>query len=304
MRRINNKQDLANRITESVLKEMGLKHSSRRRALKENREQEILDKVHSMRSNIFDMTEEGYGVLYIDYDPQTNELYAGGATNAGIIKEYTVDYDDSQSLDYNLEGLYDEILQSPPTDDTMAENKKRIRKIVSEALRKEVINELDWKTYMNAAKKAYDSAENDDEEDRAWKFADAAEDAFNKDYGHIEPDDNLEYYGQKANQDVSGANFTPRGQYGVGMGSWTPSYAKMHSVRNIGRGETNNTLINPNSKMKPSKNTIDAYQRAENEMEKYANGKYKYKKGEGWQNESIYRKIDKIVSECLKRNIR
>ena len=136
MRRINNKQDLANRITESVLKEMGLKHSSRRKALKENREQEILDKVHSMRSNIFDMTEEGYGVLYIDYDPQTNELYAGGATNAGIIKEYSVDYDDSQSLDYNLEGLYDEILQSPPTDDTMAENKKRIRKIVAESLKK------------------------------------------------------------------------------------------------------------------------------------------------------------------------
>ena len=129
MRQMNYKQDLANRITESVLKEMGLKHSSRRRALKENREQEILDKVHSMRSNIFDLTEEGYGVLYIDYDPQTNELYAGGATNAGIIKEYSVDYDDSQSLDYNLEGLYDEILQSPPTDDTMAENKKRIRKI-------------------------------------------------------------------------------------------------------------------------------------------------------------------------------
>ena len=141
MRQINNKQDLANRITESVLKEMGLKHSSRRRALKENREQEILDKVHSMRSNIFDMTEEGYGVLYIDYDPQTNELYAGGATNAGIIKEYSVDYDVSQSLDYNLEGLYDEILQSPPTDDTMAENKKRIRKIVSEALRKR-LNEI------------------------------------------------------------------------------------------------------------------------------------------------------------------
>jgi len=68
MRRINNKQDLANRITESVLKEMGLKHSSRRKALKENREQEIL--------------------------------------------------------------------QSPPTDDTMTENKKRIRKIVAESLKK------------------------------------------------------------------------------------------------------------------------------------------------------------------------
>ena len=43
-----------------------------------------------------------------------------------VTDEHSVDYDDSQSLDYNLEGLYDEILQSPPTDDTMAENKKRI----------------------------------------------------------------------------------------------------------------------------------------------------------------------------------
>ena len=141
MRQMNYKQDLANRITESVLQEMGLKGSSRRRALKENREQEILDKVHSMRSNILDMTEEGYGVLYIDYDPQTNELYAGGATNIGIIKEYSVDYDDSRSLDDNIEWLYNEILQSPPTDDTMDENKKRIRKIVSEALRKR-LNEI------------------------------------------------------------------------------------------------------------------------------------------------------------------
>ena len=199
--------------------------------------------------------------------------------------------------------------------DNIQENMKRTNKIrlsesylhrvIKESV-KGVINELNWKTYMNAAKKAYDSAENDDEEDRAWKFADAAEKAFNRDYGYIEPDDNLEYYGQKANQDVSGANFTPRGQYGVGMGSWTPLYAKMHSVRNIGRGETNNSMINPNSKMKPSNNTIDAYQRAEDELEKYAKGKYKYKKGKGWQNESIYhmRRTIRLTENDLHRIVK
>ena len=178
---------------------------------------------------------------------------------------------------------------------TIRLTESELRKMISESV-KGAINELDWKTYMNAAKKAYDSAENDDEEDRAWKFADTAEKAFNRDYGYVEPDDNLEYYGQKANQDISGANFTPRGQYGVGMGSWTPLKAQMHSVRNIGRGETNNSMINPNSKMKPSKNTIDAYQRAEDEMEKYANGKYNYKKGKGWQlKESINRNVSKLL---------
>ena len=82
-----------------------------------------------------------------------------------------------------------------------------LHRIIKESV-KQCLTELDWKTYMNAAKKAYDSAENDNEEDRAWKFADASEKAFNRDYEYIEPDDNLKYYGQKANQDVCGNNFT------------------------------------------------------------------------------------------------
>ena len=74
---------------------------------------------------------------------------------------------------------------------TIRLTESELRKMISESV-KGAINELDWKTYMNAAKKAYDSAENDDEEDRAWKFADTAEKAFNRDYGYVEPDDNLE----------------------------------------------------------------------------------------------------------------
>lgn len=44
------------------------------------------------------------------------------------------------------------------------------------------------------------------------------------------------------------------------------------------------------------------YQDNAKEINDFQNGKFKYKKGKGWQkNESVSRKINQIVSECLKR---
>ena len=37
------------------------------------------------------------------------------------------------------------------------------------------------------------------------------------------------------------------------------------------------------SKMKPTKNTIDKYQKATDEIGKFHNGESKYVKGKGWQ---------------------
>lgn len=44
----------------------------------------------------------------------------------------------------------------------------------------------------------------------------------------------------------------------------------------------------------------------DNEFSDYINGNYEYQKGKGWikKNESISRKIDRIVSESIRRNIR
>ena len=70
--------------------------------------QEIYEMVTNMRSNILVFNDNVY---YVSYDIDTNELFAGTATNTGISKEYAVQYDSDMSLDYNLEGLVDLMLE-------------------------------------------------------------------------------------------------------------------------------------------------------------------------------------------------
>ena len=72
----------------------------------------VKELVSEMRSNILDMTEYDKGILYVDYDEKTNELFAGNATNCGVSKDYSIEYDKDRSLDFNLEGLYDEIIEN------------------------------------------------------------------------------------------------------------------------------------------------------------------------------------------------
>ena len=72
----------------------------------------VKELVSEMRSNILDMTEYDKGILYVDYDEKTNELFAGYATNCGVKKNYSIEYDKDKSLDFNLEGLYDEIIEN------------------------------------------------------------------------------------------------------------------------------------------------------------------------------------------------
>jgi hypothetical protein len=72
----------------------------------------VKELVSEMRSNILDMTEYDKGILYVDYDEKTNELFAGDATNCGVLKEYSIEYDKDRSLDFNLEGLFDEIIEN------------------------------------------------------------------------------------------------------------------------------------------------------------------------------------------------
>ena len=70
--------------------------------------QEIYKMVTNMRSNILVFNDIVY---YVSYDIDTNELFAGSATNTGISKEYAVQYDTDMSLDYNLDGLIELMMQ-------------------------------------------------------------------------------------------------------------------------------------------------------------------------------------------------
>lgn len=101
--------------------------------LRENVEQgeDILNMVRSMRSNVLDLSEDGYGILHVDYDPQTNELYAGYATNTGIPKNFSIQYDTDFSLDENLQALVEEIYNTPVNESVKKTKKKYIYEAVS-----------------------------------------------------------------------------------------------------------------------------------------------------------------------------
>ena len=70
--------------------------------------QEIYNMVTGMRSNMLVLNNNVY---YVSYDKDTNKLFAGSATNCGIIREYVVEYDPDRDLDYNLGGLLDLMMQ-------------------------------------------------------------------------------------------------------------------------------------------------------------------------------------------------
>ena len=54
-----------------------------------------------------------------------------------------------------------------------------------------------------------------------------------------------------------------------------------------------------------NQNYGNQFKKADDEVRAYRGGGYQYQKGKGWQmNESINRKIDKIVSECIRKRIR
>lgn len=51
---------------------------------------------------------------YVNVDKENNTIYAGSATNNGIIKEFEIDYDVDDTLDGNLSRLYDTIIEERP----------------------------------------------------------------------------------------------------------------------------------------------------------------------------------------------
>lgn len=76
-----------------------------------------------------------------------------------------------------------------------------LHRIIKESVNK-VLNELDWKTYDNAARKRYNQwkywREGDEENDKKYdsysKLLDAARDSFKRDYGYSDEDGYVEPY--------------------------------------------------------------------------------------------------------------
>lgn len=59
--------------------------------------------------DIVDENGEPYGYIQLGYDPETNILYGGSATNSFVTHDFETEYDLSLGLDQNLEGFYEQI---------------------------------------------------------------------------------------------------------------------------------------------------------------------------------------------------
>ena len=73
---------------------------------KENISKQVDGKIISFDDYNFD-----FGYLYVFFDPSTDELCAGGMFNAGISRDYSINYDFDFSIDENLEALYEHIIE-------------------------------------------------------------------------------------------------------------------------------------------------------------------------------------------------
>lgn len=73
------------------------------------------------RSNVLEFPNGEY--LYVA--KRGNRLVAGGATNAGMFDDYSIEYDEDKSFDENLQDLYDKIIEArPELLDDMNESKE------------------------------------------------------------------------------------------------------------------------------------------------------------------------------------
>ena len=205
-------------------------------------------------------------------------------------------------------------------------NKKLVRltesdlhKIVKESVN-QVLTELDWKTYMNAADKSYERGpmfqtyvnpnESPKRNERSRRFAKAAEDTLNRDFGY-----NRTYKsGNKGSLRFSTPHDRPDYQYDDDMG-YTNNRRKVHFVADKtypdggrisdvgprgGWGYDDHTYIEypdkdsswgyrlgdrvPKSDIyKGDAKFKDAINKGESEIRHYRNGDYEYQKGKGWE---------------------
>lgn len=149
-----------------------------------------------------------------------------------------------------------------------------IHQIIKESVNR-IITELDWRTYANAAKKRDAQIKNSgrDATDKGgnrlshlrnqldYAASDALTSKYSQKHNNGYPTNNADIYTNNGNQSITTYNFDGKGRGSKGEFN----YDKKGGINKQG-----NNIV---SKM-------------DNEVEDYMNGKSKYVKGKGWQNEN------------------
>jgi hypothetical protein len=172
------------------------------------------------------------------------------------------------------------------TQRTIKLTESDLHKVIKESVNN-ILTELDWKTYANAAKKRYQQYKENPIDKKAWDSSydlnSMANDRFDDDYvGNMKYDtlgDKLK--GEKSAKyysrfDVRDDNMPRQAIRGVNKsGNEIFNTKKGHYYNNKGG------YVNPNSFFK-DKEVGDKFKSASDELWDYHDGNYEYVKGEGW----------------------
>lgn len=195
---------------------------------------------------------------------------------------------------------------------TIKLNESLLRNIIKEAL-----NELDWKTYANAAKKQADADGeyklSHDKSNRAYKFNLAASNEFNKKYGH-KGNYTDDFTRLHANEPTNwGTTELPKlhlnasdlcdDEHGF-LGRDFDEKDKPYWVNKNQHGELKQVKKIPPKTFERHPELMQKFKDAEQEMENYYNGDYDYTPDKGWHlKESQLRNIIKeSIKKVLKEN--
>lgn len=106
-----------------------------------------------MRSHILEMPNGT--VLGVDYDPSTNEMLAGGVTNAGLAPEHRSGYDHSITLDENIQNFSEELMsmeeyqvQEEDIEEEVSEDQEKTQEEELDVDKKELVAK-EWPMFDN-----------------------------------------------------------------------------------------------------------------------------------------------------------
>ena len=180
---------------------------------------------------------------------------------------------------------------------------------------KKSLNELDWKTYMNAAKKAYDR---DDDQQRSEDFLDAAEQSYKDKYDATDYDGYGTYdlgYGRGHNPyhelrtsndgDVIGDGDDEDYVYQRTATRFNNDYGPDvdSEIGDVYDSDVYDIARNPKQASSSSNKDFQGGSPEWNDVRDYLNGKTKYVKGKGWSNESRQHKRAIRLTEAKLRKI-
>lgn len=184
---------------------------------------------------------------------------------------------------------------------------KKVIRLTESDLRniiKENLNELNWKTYANAAKKRLkqnkDSNFKDKEAfDKYWELRKMANKKFDDEFvGNLKYDTFGDKWKGKHSPKLDTPNIEPGVTPSGRFSGYNKSGNKLFSPKKGSYYSSNGGYTTPRNFFRDAE-VADAFVKANDELWDYYNDEYEYKNGEGWKKKEA--DIDKIVKESVKR---